>query len=477
MDSSQVFATAPDSALFTGMLSPASLREPHFLPPPAPGSIASAPPVLIPDHIYQAVLDPRVPVTIAALYAVTAKLLNWYNTSNSRRPWAISKTRFFHLFIVIHNIFLAVYSAWTFYGMVGVMRRSVVNPWGPEGLNGFVDSMTRLHGPSGLGNAVYYSQQDAQWRSYSDSVALASDGTPSRTDLGRIWNEGLAFYGWIFYLSKFYEVLDTLIILAKGKQSSVLQTYHHAGAMMCMWAGMRYMSPPIWMFVFVNSGIHAMMYTYYTLSAFSIRVPVFIKRTLTSLQITQFLIGASYAMIHSFVSYSLPVAKTVVQDSAAPVATSVDADNSVPSPAPAFLDNLKQMVLGMASKSTTTQTVYTQEIVPCINTTGQTFAIWLNVLYLAPLTYLFVKFFITSYLRRSSATSAQGKGKGSRESQVTVAEKAGWDAAQSIQQEVYGESSSSSQANGSPTTNGQANGKASSRVPKPSTTPRRSRHA
>ncbi|POS71030.1 GNS1/SUR4 family protein [Diaporthe helianthi] len=497
MDFSHVFATVPDSALFTSMLSPASLREPKFLPPPAPGSVASAPPLLIPDHVYQAVLDPKVPITIAAVYAVTAKLLNWYNTSNNKKPWAISKTRLFHVFIVVHNIFLAVYSAWTFYAMVGVMRRSVVNPSGPAGFNGFVDSMTRLHGPAGLGNAVYYSQEDAQWRSYSDTVALASDGTPSPTDLGRIWNEGLAFYGWVFYLSKFYEVLDTLIILAKGKQSSVLQTYHHAGAMMCMWAGMRYMSPPIWMFVFVNSGIHAMMYTYYTLSAFSVRVPVFVKRTLTSLQITQFLVGAAYAMVHSFVSYSLPVARTVVQDSAAPIVASPDADNSVPSPAPAFLDSLKQMVLGMASKVTTsaatqatsakanaepgqspsTQIVYTQEVVPCINTTGQTFAIWLNVLYLAPLTYLFVKFFITSYLRRSSAPSAQGKGKGSLGSQVTVAEKAGWDAAQSIQQEVYGEgSSSSSQGNGSATTNVQANEKAG-RVPKPSTTPRRSRHA
>jgi hypothetical protein len=28
---------------------------------------------------------------------------------------------------------------------------------------------------------------------------------------------------------------------------------------MCMWAGIRFMSPPIWMFVFVNSGIHALM--------------------------------------------------------------------------------------------------------------------------------------------------------------------------------------------------------------------------
>lgn len=224
---------------------------------------------------------------------------------------------------------------------------------------------------------------------------------------------------------------------------------------------------------------------------------MFIKRTLTSLQITQFLVGASYAMIHSFVSYSIPVTKTIVQDATAPAAASVDADNSVPASGPAFLDNIKQMVLGMASKvttsvaeqaasaeanaepeqSTTQQIVHTQEIVPCINTTGQTFAIWLNVLYLAPLTYLFVKFFITSYLRRSGVGSAQGKGKGARESQVAVAEKAGWDAAQSIQQEVYGEGSSSNQASASSAASGQANGKASSRVPKAVTTPRRSRHA
>lgn len=254
---SPIHVIAPDPALFTEMFPPSS--EPPFLPPPLPGSMSSAPPVLIPDRFYQAVLDPMVPITLAALYAVTAKLLNVYNTSNGKKPWVISKTRLFHAFVIAHNIFLAVYSAWTFYGMVGVMYRSVVNPTSPQGLNGFVDSMTKLHGPAGLGNAVFYSSQEGRWTSLSNTASLASDGTPSRTDAGRIWNEGLAFYGWVFYLSKFYEVLDTFIILAKGKLSSTLQTYHHAGAMMCMWAGMRYMSPPIWMFVFVNSGIHAMM--------------------------------------------------------------------------------------------------------------------------------------------------------------------------------------------------------------------------
>ncbi len=199
-----------------------------------------------------------VPITLAALYAVTAKGLNRYNLARGKKPWALSQTRLFAGFVVAHNVFLAVYSAWTFWGMAGALHRSIVSPTGPAGWPGTVDSFCRLTGPAGLGRADYLDEDSRQWRSYSTGDAWLTSG-PSRTDPGRIWNEGLAFYGWIFYLSKFYEVLDTFIILAKGKLSSTLQTYHHAGAMMCMWAGMRYMSAPIWMFVFVNSGIHAMM--------------------------------------------------------------------------------------------------------------------------------------------------------------------------------------------------------------------------
>jgi len=143
--------------------------------------------------------------------------------------------------------------------MRGALRRTLHHPTGPEGLAGTVDSLCKMHGTVGLGNAIAYSPTSSGWVSESSSVLLSPFGTPDATDLGRLWNEGLAFYGWFFYLSKFYEVLDTAIILAKGKRSSTLQTYHQAGAMICMWAGIRFMSAPIWMFVFVNSGIHALM--------------------------------------------------------------------------------------------------------------------------------------------------------------------------------------------------------------------------
>lgn len=226
---------------------------------------------------------------------------------------------------------------------------------------------------------------------------------------------------------------------------------------------------------------------------------MFIKRTLTSLQITQFLVGASYAMIHSFVSYEVPVTSTIIKTSSASpagsTATSAAADSQATA-APAFLGSLKQLVFGVASKVTNAaatnvisddasateanagdqftsveETVSETLIVPAIVTTGQTFAIWLNVLYLAPLTYLFVRFFITSYLRRSSAESKR-KGKGRRESQVAVAEKAGWDAARSIEAEVYGTPDNAANGHG----NGSAKGSTNGRVPKPVTN-QRSRYA
>ncbi|KAF7545494.1 hypothetical protein G7Z17_g9135 [Cylindrodendrum hubeiense] len=473
----QLFRILPDSSLFG--FPPANAPAP--IPPLAvPTSIMR--PFNIPDHIFVAALDYTVPLTIATLYAVTIKSLNVYNKSHNKKPWAISKTRPFFVFVVLHNIFLAVYSAWTFWGMLGGMRRSILNPMGPDGLVGTVDSFCRLHGSSGPGNSIYYDDASSSFISAAGGAPIV-DGFPSRTEMGRMWNEGLAYYGWIFYLSKFYEVLDTFIILAKGKLSSTLQTYHHAGAMLSMWAGMRYMSAPIWMFVLVNSFIHALMYFYYTLTAFSIRVPTPVKRTLTSMQITQFLVGASYAMVHSFVAYTAPLTVTrtnsvvVGDEPAAPL------DSIIPTVAANAIESLKMYIFGAAGAATpgaepvaepshvemmgSTETRYISQ--PCIATTGETFAIWLNVVYLAPLTYLFVSFFIASYVKRSNAATKIGgkKATPSVNDNVALAEKAGWDAAKGIEKEVYGGESminGSSDENTSSPPPKKANGKARRRA-------------
>ncbi|CDO53111.1 hypothetical protein DV451_000393 [Geotrichum candidum] len=264
-------------------------------------------------------MDVRVPITIAAVYATSVHICNRIRKTN-KEPLAISKTAFFRWFVLLHNIGLCVYSAWTFIGMTSGISKTVYEI---------------SNSSQNAGSLLVATKGSNFWRSLCDT----NEG---------IWDKSLSFYGYYFYLSKFYEVFDTIIILAKGRQSSLLQTYHHAGAMLSMWAGVRYASPPIWIFVVFNSLIHTIMYFYYTISALKVPVPRILKRALTTAQICQFVFGGSFALMHGFINYFN--------------ATS-------------------------------------GEYCSCLDTPGKLFALAFNVSYLAPLTYLFVMFWIDSYVR------------------------------------------------------------------------------
>lgn len=69
--------------------------------------------------------------------------------------------------------------------------------------------------------------------------------------------------------------------------------------------------------------------------------------------------------------------------------------------------------------------------VNCIDTNGQTFAVWLNVFYLGPLMYLFMRFFYRSYLRRTAP-------KGKRVDTVKAVEGAVVDAAKGADRALNG---------------------------------------
>lgn len=398
----------------------------------------------------------HVPITVALLYATTTTILNRYNEKRNYKPWAISKTRAFRAFVVFHNVFLALYSAFTFFSLVNAVKVSLEGSTERYGLAGAVDAFCKINGPRGLGDAATFNTSTNVWGFTNRALKLAANNMPDTTDIGRIWNEGLAFYGWLFYLSKFYEVFDTLIILAKGRTSSLLQMYHHAGAMLSMWAGIRYMAPPIWMFVLVNSFIHTLMvssifrnmyisadsiqYTYYTATALGYRVPNSVKRTITTMQITQFMLGATFALAHLFVAYSIPVSVPYIY-SLADLTSSLASDvSSAASTATASASAgvgswLKKVAFRAAGEEGLAENVRNEQgkafgidaihaakdlkareeiryrdefrMIHCIDTSGQVFAILLNCFYLAPLTVLFVRFFIRSYIKR--AERRQGK--------------------------------------------------------------------
>lgn len=248
-----VHFTYPPSYLLKFPPSP----EPQVLNQPT-ADHSFARPFRIDPEFYNNALDVTIPMSIAIIYATTVTILNRVNKQREHKPWAFSKSLPFYAFVLIHNVFLALYSGWTFLGMIRAIHQSWPGWEGEYGFAGVVDTLCKLHGPRGLGSAATYSHESRTW-SVTDTTIQLLQGSPDPTDVGRIWNEGLAFYGWLFYVSKFYDLVDTFIILAKGKKSSLLQTFHHAGAIMCMWAGIRYMSPPIWMFVLINSGLHTYM--------------------------------------------------------------------------------------------------------------------------------------------------------------------------------------------------------------------------
>lgn len=344
-----------------------------FPPAPAPRSIMR--PISFSSDFYLSSMEPRVVLTACVAYTITATSLNVYNISRRGKAQSAKSSRVFDGAVILHNILLAVYSAWTFCGMIGVMRRSMISPSGPGGLQATVESLCRMHGREEMLSSVLFNPADADWKN-SQKQALAA-GFAAQGTRGHIWNEGLSYYGWLFYLSKIYEVVDTFIVLAKGKVASTLQIYHHAGAILSLWAGIRFMSPPIWLFVTINSFIHAVMYTYYTLKALAIHVPGVLKQLLTTMQIIQLFTGITYASAHLFVSFRVPVPE---------------------------LSNSK----GSAVQDGETIGYVTQ---PCLSTYNQAFAIGLNVAYLLPLTWLFIAFYVKSYFKRRQGGQSAKKGK------------------------------------------------------------------
>ena len=251
MPGPQVYFTLPTLSLWPDQI-------PAALPPPVQERSFRSP-FGIDPWLYNFALKPEIPVYFAINYIGVVFLFNAYNRRRGWKPWWIARQRPFQWFVVIHNTLLTIYSVATFLAMI----RMIAHIWpgldNDAGSAGIADALCKMHGPRGLGDAAAFNTTINIWEAKNTFIKLGYDGNPDPTDVGRLWNEGLAFWGWMFYVSKFYEVLDTFIILSKGKRSATLQTYHHSGAMLCMWAGIRFMSPPIWMFVFVNSFIHALM--------------------------------------------------------------------------------------------------------------------------------------------------------------------------------------------------------------------------
>ena len=108
-----VYPTFPPRDFFKFFPEP----EPQVLQPPA-ADYTFARPFQIDPEFYNNTLSFAVPATIAVVYATTVTILNQVNRRRSHKPWAVSKSLPFLILVVTHNVFLALYSAWTCWGML-----------------------------------------------------------------------------------------------------------------------------------------------------------------------------------------------------------------------------------------------------------------------------------------------------------------------------------------------------------------------
>lgn len=90
------------------------------------------------------------------------------------------------------------------------------------------------------------------------------------------------------------------IVILKGRKPMFLQTYHHAGVIVIMWALVVTKNTSSGaVLVCFNSFIHSLMYTYYVFAAMGYSSPL--KAFLTQAQIIQFIVGIALIIPAHFI--------------------------------------------------------------------------------------------------------------------------------------------------------------------------------
>ncbi|TPX31393.1 very-long-chain 3-oxoacyl-CoA synthase [Synchytrium microbalum] len=113
----------------------------------------------------------------------------------------------------------------------------------------------------------------------------------------------LVWIMYIYYLSKYQELLDTVILVLKKKPVIFLHWYHHAVIIFMVWTWLEYKIIYSALGMLANTLVHVFMYYYYSVS--SMGREVWFKKYLTSGQIIQFIMSFVLSIPYVYYHWTL----------------------------------------------------------------------------------------------------------------------------------------------------------------------------
>ncbi|CAL8344773.1 unnamed protein product [Merluccius merluccius] len=126
---------------------------------------------------------------------------------------------------------------------------------------------------------------------------------------------GMVRASWLFYISKYIELLDTIFFVLRKKHSQItfLHVFHHSFMPWTWWWGVTLTPAGMGNFhAMVNAAVHVIMYFYYGLSAAGPRFQKYLwwKKYMTAIQLIQFIMVSVHISQYYFMDkcdYQVPV--------------------------------------------------------------------------------------------------------------------------------------------------------------------------